>query len=83
MCVLSHSVMSDSFDLVDCSPPGSSLHGISQARILQWLPFPSPGDLSDLEIKPEAPAWQVDSLPLSHQGNPKSILFDYKARDAF
>ena len=31
-----------------CSLPGSSLHGISQARILSWLPFPFPGDLPDL-----------------------------------
>ena len=30
------------------------------------LPFPSPGDLPDPEIKPLFPAWQVDSLPLSH-----------------
>ena len=29
-CVLSH-------DPVDCSPPGSSVHGISQARILEWV----------------------------------------------
>ena len=27
---------------MDCSPPGSSVHGILQARILEWLPFPSP-----------------------------------------
>ena len=32
---------------VDCSPPGSSVHGIFQARILEWLPFPPPGDLPD------------------------------------
>ena len=25
------------FDPVDCSPPGSSVHGISQARILEWV----------------------------------------------
>ena len=31
---------------MDYSLPGSSVHGISQARILEWLPFPSPGDLS-------------------------------------
>ena len=30
-------------DPVDCSLPGSSDHGISQARILGWLPFPSLG----------------------------------------
>ena len=29
-------------DLMDCSPPGSSVRGISQARIREWLPFPSP-----------------------------------------
>ena len=27
---------------MDCSPPGSSVHGIFQARILEWLPFPTP-----------------------------------------
>ena len=32
-------------DPVDCSPPGSSVRGILQARILEGLPFPSPGDL--------------------------------------
>ena len=26
------------------SPPGFSIHGISQARILEWVPFPPPGD---------------------------------------
>ena len=36
--VLSHSVMSDSFcHPLDCSPPGSSVCGISQARILEWV----------------------------------------------
>ena len=28
------------FDLMDCSPPGSSVHGISQARILEWVALP-------------------------------------------
>ena len=28
-----------------CSPPGSSVHGIFQARILELLAFPTPGDL--------------------------------------
>ena len=37
------SVMSDSCDPMDCSPPGSSVHGISQARILEWVPLPTPG----------------------------------------
>ena len=46
-----------------CSPSGSLSHGISQARILEWLPFPSPGDLPNLGIEDESPALQADSLP--------------------
>ena len=40
------------FDPLDYSPPGSSAHGIFKARILEWLPFPSPGDLPDPGIEP-------------------------------
>ena len=28
-------------DPIDCSPPGSSVHGILQARILEWVAMPS------------------------------------------
>ena len=37
--------------------------GVFQARNWSGLPFPSPGDLLDLGIKPESPALQEDSLP--------------------
>ena len=36
-CCFSSSVTSDSCGHVDCSPPGSSVHGILQARILEWV----------------------------------------------
>ena len=39
-----------------CSPTGSSVHGISQARILDGLAFPSPGDLPDVGTEPTSPA---------------------------
>ena len=39
-------------DPIDCSPPGSSVHGILQARIQSRLPFPPPGDLSGPGIEP-------------------------------
>ena len=29
-------------DLLDCSPPGSSAHGIFQARVLEWVAISSP-----------------------------------------
>ena len=38
--VLSLSVVSNSFDTTDCSPSGSSVHGIFQARILEWVAIP-------------------------------------------
>ena len=37
---------------VVCSPPGSSVHEILQARILEWVAFPPPGDLPNPGIKP-------------------------------
>ena len=39
--LLSPEVMSDSCNPVDCRPPGSSVHGISQARILEWVAISS------------------------------------------
>ena len=37
---------------MDSSPPGSSVHGILQARIWNGWPCPPPVDLPDLEIEP-------------------------------
>ena len=36
-------------------------------------PFPPPGDLPNPGIEPTSPALQAGSLPLSHQGNPRSL----------
>ena len=41
---------------MDCSPPGSSVHEISQTKILEWIPFSPPGDLLDPGIKPASSA---------------------------
>ena len=71
MCMLSHFSHIPLCNPMDCSPPGFSVHGILQARILEQMPFPPSGDLPDSRIKtafPAAPALQVNSLPLSHQG---------------
>ena len=40
----------------------SSVHGILQARMLEWVPFPSPGDLPNPGIEPRSPALQADTL---------------------
>ena len=39
-------------DPMDCSPLGSSVHGVLQVRILEWVASPSSGDLLDLGIEP-------------------------------
>ena len=54
--------MSNSCDLMGCSPPGSSVHGALQAEQWSGLPFPSPGDLPDPGTEPRSPALQADSL---------------------
>ena len=41
---------------------------ILQAKILEWLASPSPGDLPNLEIEPRSPALQADSLPTEPLG---------------
>ena len=54
-------------------PPGFSVHGISQAGIVNRLPFPSPGDLPNLGIELHLLCllhWQVASLPLVPPGKP-------------
>ena len=67
----------DLFDPLDCSLPGSSVHGILQARILKRVAMSPPEDLPDSGIKPVSPGactLQADSLLLSHQGSPTTIL---------
>ena len=59
-------------DSMDYSPPVSSAHGILQARILKWVPFPSPGDLPNPEIEPRSPTLQADSLPAEPQEKPRN-----------
>ena len=55
---------------MDHSLPGFSVRGIFQARVLEWLPFPSPGDIPDPEIEPKSPALQADALPSEPPGKP-------------
>ena len=47
----------------DCSLPSSSVHGILQARILERIVFPSPGELPDPGIKPGSHTWWAASSP--------------------
>ena len=61
---------------IDCSPPGSSVHGIVQARILEWVAISYSRGTSGPWIKPESltsPALAVGSLPLVPPGKPYQL----------
>ena len=63
-------------DPMDYNPTGSSIHGIVQARILEWILCPHPGDLPNpgteftFPVSPVAHALQADSLPTEPPGKP-------------
>ena len=60
---------------MDCSPTDSSVHGISQARILEWVAISFPRGSSqsrDGTLSLGFPGLEVDSLQLSHQGSPRA-----------
>ena len=58
------------WDPMDCSLTGFSVHGILQVRILWWVLFSSPGDLTNPGIELGSPAFQADSLPSEQPGKP-------------
>ena len=60
-------------DAMGCSLPASFVHGILQARILEWIVMPFSRDLPDSGIKPMSLCllhWQAGFLPLVSQGSP-------------
>ena len=67
---------------MDCNPSGSSLHGIFQARILEWVTIcysrgsSPPRDRTCISCI--SCIWQAVSLPLHHLGNPLNKLVMYK-----
>ena len=71
-------------DPMNCSPPGSSVHGILQARILEWVAtalqqgiFPTQG------LNPVLLHWQEDSFLTEPPGKPKflqSRTLSYESR---
>ena len=71
VCAQLHSTL---WDLMNCSPPGFSVHGISQAPILKWVAISSSGDLPDPGLKPMSPALAGGFLTTELPGKPQSFL---------
>ena len=58
-------------DPMDCSPPGSSVHRILQARILEWVVLPFSRGSLDPGIKPGSPTMPADPLQSEPPGKPQ------------
>ena len=67
-------------DPMDCSPPGFSVHGISQARMLEQVAISFSRGSSDSVIKPSSPAFLADFLPLSQLGGLRLQLCRWQTR---
>ena len=63
---------------MDCGMPSSSVRGILQARILEWIAMPSSRGSSDPGIKLSSPAWQEVSLPIEPLGKLRYIEETFK-----
>ena len=59
-------------DPMDCRLPGSSVHGIFQTRVLEWVAISSPGDLPNPGIEPGSATLQADALPSEPPGKPRA-----------
>ena len=56
-----------------CKPMDFTVHGILQARILEWVAFSVSGDLPNPEVELRSPELQVDSQPAEPQGKPVGV----------
>ena len=61
------------YDPRDYSPPGPSVHGILQARILEWVAISFSRDLPNPGIEPGSPALQTDALLSELLGTPRTL----------
>ena len=66
----SHLVMPDFCNSMNCSPPGSSVRGILQAKILEWVAIPFSRGSSQPRDQTTPPTLQADSLGSEKQGKP-------------
>ena len=68
-------------DPMDRGPPGSSVHGILQARILEWIALPSSrgsSHLRDQTLSPMSPAFRADSLPTEPPRKGHRVILGHK-----
>ena len=64
-----------------CNPMDYTVHGILQARILEWVAFPFFRGSSQPRIEPRSPTLRADSLPAEPQGKPRKYKEFTKVND--
>ena len=74
MCVCAQSYLT-LCDPMDCSPPGSSIHGIVQARILERVAISPPEDLPNPGIKAPSPALAEGFFTSEPPGKPRNQTY--------
>ena len=62
-CVFIAQLYPTLWDALGCNPPGSSVHGILQERVLEWVAIPYSRGSSQPGIESGSPSLQADSLP--------------------
>ena len=73
----SHPVVSDFFNPVNCSPPGSSSMGFPRQEYWNGLPFPAPGDLPHPGIEPMSPVLAGGIFNTELLGKPLGSCSDF------
>ena len=83
MCVWARSLQScpTLCNLMDGSPPGSSVHEFSRQEYWSGLPCPPAGDLLNPPMELESPALQADSLPNETPGKPQLYVHIYTGEE--
>ena len=74
LCVLTTQSCPTLCDRLDYSPPRASVHGILQARILEWVALSFSRDLPNPGIEPKSPTLKAVHYYLSHQGNLRAYI---------
>ena len=80
---VSHSVVSTLCDPMNCSLPDSSVHGILQARILEWIAIPFSRDLPNPVVEPGSLVLQADPLLSEIQGRSTLPWWTKKGQSSF
>ena len=73
-------------DPMDCRLPGSTIHGIFQARVLEWVAISFSRGSSQPRIEPRSPALEADALPSELPGKPViciSEVIDISSRQSW